>query len=48
MIPVNRLSILFLILFSWLFYQRLERVNSRVVAGGALAVAGAAAIVLDR
>lgn len=47
-IPVNRLSILFLILFSWLFYQRLERVNSRVVAGGALAVAGAAAIVLDR
>ena len=33
-IPINRLSILFLIIFSWIFYQRLERINLRVIAGG--------------
>lgn len=44
-IPMNRLSILFLILFSWVFYQKMERVNLRVLSGGLLAVAGAAAIV---
>lgn len=47
-IPMNRLSILFLMLFSWIFYQKLERINSRVIAGGVLAVAGAVAILLNR
>ncbi len=47
-IPINRLSILFLILFSWVFYQRLERINLRVIAGGLLAVEGAVLIVLGR
>ena len=47
-IPMNRLSILFLILFSWVFYQRLERINLRVIAGGLLAVEGAVLILLGR
>ena len=47
-IPINRLSILFLILFSWVFYQRIERINLRVIAGGLLAVAGAMLIILSR
>ena len=47
-IPMNRLSILFLILFSWIFYQRIERINLRVIAGGLLAVEGAVLIVLGR
>lgn len=47
-IPINRLSILFLILFSWVFYQRLERINLRVIAGGLLAVEGAVLIILGR
>lgn len=47
-IPINRLSILFLILFSWFFYQRIERINLRVIAGGLLAVEGAVLIVLGR
>ncbi len=47
-IPINRLSILFLILFSWIFYQRIERINLRVIAGGLLAVEGAVLIILGR
>jgi len=44
-IPVNRLSVLLAILFSWLFFRKQEAVNSRVVLGGLLSVAGAWAIV---
>ncbi len=47
-IPINRLSILFLLLFSWTFYQSLERINLRVITGALLAVAGAAAILVNR
>ena len=47
-IPINRLSILFLIIFSWIFYQRLERINLRVIAGGLLAVEGAVLVILGR
>ena len=44
-IPVNRLSVLLAILFSWLFFRKQEAVNFRVVLGGLLSVAGAWAIV---
>jgi uncharacterized membrane protein len=46
-IPINRLSVLFMILSSWLFFRKQEAINWRVVAGGLLAVAGAGAIALD-
>jgi uncharacterized membrane protein len=43
--PIRRLSVLLVIVFSWLFFQEYERITWRVVAGGALSVIGAAAIV---
>jgi len=43
--PIRRVSVLFVIVFSWLFFQEHERITWRVVAGGALTVIGAAAIV---
>jgi len=47
-VPIRRLSILFVLLFSWMFFRRLERVTLRVAAGGLLTVAGAAAIAWGR
>ncbi len=44
-VPINRLSVLFVIFFSWLFFRKQEAVTLRVVAGGVLSVAGAWAIV---
>jgi uncharacterized membrane protein len=47
-IPINRLSVLLIIFFSWLFFRQQEGVTWRVVAGGLLSVAGAWAIVWGR
>ncbi|MFC1491980.1 EamA family transporter [Nitrospinota bacterium] len=44
-IPIDRLSVLLMIFFSWVFFQKQENVTARVVVGGALSVAGAFAIV---
>ncbi len=46
--PIRRLSVILVIVFSWLFFQEHERITWRVAAGGALSVIGAAAIVWDR
>lgn len=40
-IPISRLSVLFVLLFSWVFFQRQEQITWRVVAGGLVAVGGA-------
>ncbi len=47
-IPINRLSVLLIIFFSWLFFRKQEAVTFRVVLGGLLSVAGAFAIVSGR
>ena len=44
-IPINRLSVLWVIAFSWLFLKKQERITLRVVLGGILSVVGAFAIV---
>ena len=43
-IPINRLSVLWVIVFSWLFLKKQESVTTRIVIGGVLAVVGAFAI----
>ena len=47
-VPINRLSVLFVIFFSWLYFRKQEAVTSRVILGGLLSVAGAFAIVSGR
>lgn len=47
-VPINRLSVLLIIFFSWFFFRQQEGVTWRVVAGGLLSVAGAWAIVWGR
>ncbi|MBT3351320.1 MAG: DMT family transporter [Nitrospinaceae bacterium] len=47
-IPINRLSVLLIILFSWLFFRKQEAITAQVVLGGFLSVAGAWAIVLGK
>ena len=47
-VPINRLSVLFVIFFSWFFFRKQEAVTFRVLAGGALSVVGAFAIVWGR
>jgi len=47
-VPMRRLSVLFVLLFSWMFFRRQERVTVRVAAGALLSVAGAAAIAWGR
>lgn len=47
-IPINRLSVLLVILLSWLFFRKQEAVTTRVVLGGLLSVVGAWAIVWGR
>jgi len=44
-VPINRLSVLFVIFFSWLFFRKKEAITWRVVLGGVLSVAGAFTIV---
>ncbi len=44
-VPINRLSILIVILFSWLFFRKQERVSFQVIIGGACSVLGAWAVV---
>lgn len=46
--PIRRLSVLLVIVFSWLFFRESERITWRVVVGGVLAVMGATAIVWGR
>ncbi len=46
--PIRRLSVILVIVFSWLFFQEHERITWRVAAGGALSVLGAGAIVWGR
>jgi transporter family protein len=46
--PIRRLSVILVIVFSWLFFQEHERITWRVAAGGAMSVLGAAAIVWGR
>ncbi|MDE0330709.1 MAG: EamA family transporter [Nitrospinae bacterium] len=43
-IPINRLSVLWVIVFSWLFLKKQESVTLRIVIGGVLSVIGAFAI----
>ena len=43
-IPIFRLSILLVLLLSWIFFRRQERITWEVIAGGLLAVAGALVI----
>jgi transporter family protein len=47
-VPINRLSVLFVILFSWLFFRKEEAITWRVMMGGALSVAGAFLIVVGK
>lgn len=47
-IPITRLSLLFVLLFSWVLFRRQERLTGRVLAGAALALAGALAITAVR
>ncbi len=44
-LPINRLSVLIIIFFSWLFFRKQEAVTPRVVLGGLMSVLGAWAIV---
>jgi len=44
-IPINRLSVLIVILLSWLFMQKQEAVTWRIALGGAISVVGAYAVV---
>ncbi|MEE9256568.1 MAG: EamA family transporter [bacterium] len=43
-VPITRLSGLFVLAFSWIFFRKQERITWRVVIGALIAVAGAAAI----
>ncbi len=47
-VPINRLSVLFVIFFSWLFFRKQEAVTLRVVMGGVISVVGAFIIVSGR
>ena len=40
-VPIDRLSVLLVILFSWLFFRKQENVTTPVVIGGLLAASGA-------
>ncbi|MDA1000306.1 MAG: EamA family transporter, partial [bacterium] len=44
-VPIRRLSVLLVILLSWLFFRRLERVTLRVVIGALLSLGGGLVIV---
>jgi len=44
-VPINRLSVLFVIVFSWFFFRKEEAITWRVVLGGVLSVVGAFLIV---
>jgi uncharacterized membrane protein len=47
-IPVTRLSLLFVIVFSWIFFREKERITGRVLAGAGLALMGAIGISITR
>ena len=40
-VPINRLSVLFVIIFSWLFFRKQEFITLRLILGAALSVLGA-------
>jgi len=43
-VPINRLSVLFVIFISWLFMQKYEKVTWRITLGGVFSVVGAYAV----
>ena len=43
-VPINRLSVLWVIIFSWFFLKKQESITLRIVIGGVLSVVGAFAI----
>ena len=43
-VPITRLSVLFVLIFSWIFIRREEGITWRVIAGGVFSVTGAAVI----
>ena len=47
-VPINRLSVLFVIALSWMYFRKEEAVTWRVAAGGASSVAGAVLIAAGR
>ncbi len=47
-VPVTRISVLFMIFTSWLFFRKQERITSRVVYGGLLSVVGVFLVVLGK
>jgi drug/metabolite transporter, DME family len=47
-VPINRLSVLFVIIFSWFFFRKEEAITWRVVTGGVLSVVGAYLIVIGK
>jgi transporter family protein len=47
-VPINRLSVLLIIFFSWVFFRQQEAITLRVVLDGLLSVVGAFAIVSGR
>ncbi|MDA1000036.1 MAG: DMT family transporter [bacterium] len=47
-VPITRLSVLFVLAFAWLFFRKQERLTWRVVAGGMISLAGAVAIAVSK
>ncbi len=45
-VPITRLSVLFVLIFSWFFVRREEGITWRVIMGGVFSVAGAAVIAI--
>ena len=46
-VPITRLSVLFVLIFSWIFIRREEGITWRVIAGGGFSVSGAAVIAIS-
>jgi drug/metabolite transporter (DMT)-like permease len=46
-VPITRLSVLFVLIFSWIFIRQQEGITWRVIAGGVFSVAGATIIAIS-
>lgn len=44
-VPIRRISVLLVVLFSWLFMGKLDTITWRVVAGAVITLAGGLAII---
>ena len=40
-VPIRRLSLVFVILVSWFFFKKIERLSVQVIIGAAISIAGA-------